>query len=66
LAAQSFVRTSFKQPVYTSDVTGIGVTRLLEAVRSNAPEARFYQASTSEMFGEVTETPQTRASCCAS
>jgi GDPmannose 4,6-dehydratase len=58
LAAQSFVGTSFKQPVYTSDVTGIGVTRLLEAVRTNAPEARFYQASTSEMFGEVTETPQ--------
>lgn len=58
LAAQSFVGTSFKQPVYTSDVTGIGVTRLLEAVRSNAPDARFYQASTSEMFGKVTETPQ--------
>ena len=58
LAAQSFVGTSFKQPVYTSEVTGIGVTRLLEAVRENAPEARFYQASTSEMFGKVTETPQ--------
>jgi len=58
LAAQSFVGTSFKQPVYTSDVTGIGVARLLEAVRSNAPEARFYQASTSELFGEVAETPQ--------
>ena len=61
LAAQSFVGTSFKQPVYTSDVTGIGVTRLLEAVRSNAPDARFYQASTSELFGEVTETPQSES-----
>jgi GDPmannose 4,6-dehydratase len=58
LAAQSFVGTSFKQPVYTTDVTGTGVTRLLEAVRANAPDARFYQASTSELFGEVTETPQ--------
>lgn len=60
LAAQSFVGTSFKQPIYTQNVTGIGVTRLLEAIRSEAPNARFYQASTSEMFGEVSETPQTR------
>lgn len=58
LAAQSFVGTSFKQPVYTGDVTGIGVTRLLEAIRLEAPTARFYQASTSEMFGEVEESPQ--------
>lgn len=58
LAAQSFVGTSFKQPVYTGDVTGLGVARLLEAVRHEAPDARFYQASTSEMFGEVEEVPQ--------
>lgn len=58
LAAQSFVGTSFKQPIYTTNVTATGVTRLLEAVRRNAPEAKFYQASTSEMFGEVSETPQ--------
>lgn len=58
LAAQSFVGTSFDQPLYTQDVTGLGVTRLLEAVRSLAPEARVYQASTSEMFGDVDESPQ--------
>lgn len=58
LAAQSFVGTSFKQPLYTAEVTGLGVLRLLEAVRANAPEAKFYQASTSEMFGEVPESPQ--------
>lgn len=58
LAAQSFVGTSFKQPLYTQDVTSLGVTRLLEAVREYAPEARFYQASTSEMFGDVSEVPQ--------
>jgi GDPmannose 4,6-dehydratase len=58
LAAQSFVGTSFKQPLYTGDVTGLGVVRLLDAVRKEAPEARFYQASTSELFGNVTESPQ--------
>lgn len=58
LAAQSFVGTSFKQPLYTGDVTGLGVVRLLDAVRQDAPDARFYQASTSELFGEVAETPQ--------
>lgn len=58
LAAQSFVGTSFKQPLYTGNVTGMGVTRILEAVRRHAPEARVYQASTSELFGEVQETPQ--------
>lgn len=58
LAAQSFVGTSFDQPVYTGDVTGLGTVRVLEAVRDKAPDARFYQASTSEMFGEVTESPQ--------
>ena len=58
LAAQSFVGASFDQPVYTGDITGLGAVRVLEAVREEAPEARFYQASTSEMFGEVTESPQ--------
>jgi GDPmannose 4,6-dehydratase len=58
LAAQSFVPTSFTQPVLTGEVTGLGVTRLLEAVRLVCPKARLYQASTSEMFGKVTEAPQ--------
>lgn len=58
LAAQSFVSASFEQPVYTANVTGTSVTRLLEALRDVQPAARFYQASTSEMFGLVQETPQ--------
>lgn len=58
LAAQSFVGTSFKQPVYTHNVTSLGVTRLLEVVREKVPDARVYQASTSEMFGEVEASPQ--------
>jgi len=58
LAAQSFVKTSWNQPVLTGDVTGIGVTRVLEAVRTVNPKIKFYQASSSEMFGKVTETPQ--------
>jgi GDPmannose 4,6-dehydratase len=58
LAAQSFVPTSFDEPVHTAEITGIGVTRLLEALRHVAPKARFYQASTSEMFGHAAETPQ--------
>jgi GDPmannose 4,6-dehydratase len=58
LAAQSFVPTSFGQPVLTGDVTGLGVTRLLEAVRFIDPAIRVYQASSSEMFGKVVETPQ--------
>ena len=58
LAAQSFVPTSFTQPVLTGEFTALGVTRILEAVRLVAPQARFYQASSSEMFGKVTETPQ--------
>lgn len=58
LAAQSFVGTSWDQPSLTGQITGIGVTNLLEAVRSKKPEARFYQASSSEMFGKVMETPQ--------
>jgi GDPmannose 4,6-dehydratase len=58
LAAQSFVGTSWAQPVLTGNTTAIGVTHLLEAVRQVKPEARFYQASSSEMFGKVVETPQ--------
>lgn len=58
LAAQSFVATSFKQPVLTSEVTALGVTRMLEAIRMLSPKIKFYQASSSEMFGKVVETPQ--------
>ena len=58
LAAQSFVPTSWQQPVLTGEFTALGVTRVLEAVRMTAPGARFYQASSSEMFGKVVETPQ--------
>jgi GDPmannose 4,6-dehydratase len=59
LAAQSFVATSWNQPSLTSDVTGRGVLYMLEAMRSVCPKARFYQASSSEQFGKVRETPQT-------
>jgi len=58
LAAQSFVPTSWSQPALTGDVTAIGVTRLLEAIRFVDPKIRFYQASSSEMFGKVMEVPQ--------
>jgi GDPmannose 4,6-dehydratase len=58
LAAQSFVPTSWNQPVLTAEFTGVGVTRMLEAVRSVDPDIRFYQASSSEMFGKVREVPQ--------
>jgi len=58
LAAQSFVQTSFGQPVLTGETTALGVTRLLDAVRMVQPEAKFYQASSSEMFGKVHEVPQ--------
>src|SRR5437879_13267193 len=58
LAAQSFVPTSWEQPVLTAEFTALGVTRMLEAVRLAHPEARFYQASSSEMFGKAVETPQ--------
>jgi GDPmannose 4,6-dehydratase len=61
LAAMSFVATSWIQPTLTADFTGTGVTRLLEAMRDVCPEARFYQASSSEMFGKVLEVPQTEA-----
>lgn len=59
LAAQSFVQTSWEQPVLTGEFTAIGVTRILEAVRLACPNAKFYQASSSEMFGKVQEVPQT-------
>jgi GDPmannose 4,6-dehydratase len=58
LAAQSFVPASWQQPVLTAEFTAVGVTRMLDAVRQACPEARFYQASSSEMFGRVLETPQ--------
>src|SRR6478736_644027 len=58
LAAQSFVQTSFTQPVLTGEITGLGVTRILDAIRLVDPEIRFYQASSSEMFGKVVEVPQ--------
>ena len=58
LAAQSFVPTSWNQPVLTGEVTALGVTRMLEAIRLVNPESRFYQASSSEMFGKVREVPQ--------
>jgi GDPmannose 4,6-dehydratase len=58
LAAQSFVPTSWTQPVLTGEFTALGVTRLLDAIRLEKPDARFYQASSSEMFGKVHETPQ--------
>jgi GDPmannose 4,6-dehydratase len=59
LAAQSFVQTSFGQPVLTGETTALGVTRLLDAIRLVDPDIRFYQASSSEMFGKVVEVPQT-------
>ena len=59
LAAQSFVGVSFDQPIYTAQTTGIGALHLLEAIRIVNPKIKFYQASTSEMFGKVQETPQT-------
>jgi GDPmannose 4,6-dehydratase len=59
LAAQSFVPVSWNQPVLTGDVTGLGVIRILEAIRRHRPTAKFLQASSSEMFGKVQETPQT-------
>jgi GDPmannose 4,6-dehydratase len=58
LAAQSFVQTSWNQPVFTGEVTALGVTRLLDAIRIVDPKIRFYQASSSEMFGKVVEVPQ--------
>jgi len=59
LASQSFVPTSWKQPVFTGEATALGVARVLEAIRAVNPKTRFYQASSSEMFGKVREVPQT-------
>ncbi len=59
LAAQSFVQTSWEQPILTANIDGIGVTNILEAIRIVKPDTRFYQASTSEMFGKVQAIPQT-------
>ncbi len=61
LAAQSFVPTSWNQPVLTGEFTALGVTRILEAIRLGHPRARFYQASSSEMFGKAVETPQSES-----
>src|SRR4051812_37286112 len=61
LAGMSFVAVSWIQPTLTAEFTGVGVTRMLEAMREVCPEARFYQASSSEMFGKVRETPQNEA-----
>jgi GDPmannose 4,6-dehydratase len=61
LAAMSFVPTSWHKPVLTAEFTAVGVTRVLDALRQTCPRARFYQASSSEMFGKVRETPQTEA-----
>ena len=58
LAAQSFVQTSWSQPVFTGETTALGVTRMLDAIRIVDPDIRFYQASSSEMFGKVVEVPQ--------
>jgi GDPmannose 4,6-dehydratase len=61
MAAQSFVQTSWVQPVFTGEVTALGVTRVLDAIRLVDPDIRFYQASTSEMFGKVHESPQSES-----
>jgi GDPmannose 4,6-dehydratase len=61
LAAQSFVQTSWSQPVLTGEFTALGVTRMLEAMRKAAPKARFYQASSSEQYGKVVEVPQSES-----
>src|SRR6476469_5151021 len=61
LAAQSFVPTSWSQPVLTGEFTALGVTKMLEAIRHTRPKVRFYQASSSEMFGKVREVPQTES-----
>ena len=65
LAAQSFVQTSFTQPVLTGETTALGVTRMLDAIRLVDPEIRFYQASSSEMFGKVQEVPAARVDAAA-
>src|SRR5438067_13893 len=64
LAAQSFVPTSWSQPVLTGEFTALGVTKMLEAIRHTLPSTRFYQASSSEMFGKVREVPQNEQTPC--
>lgn len=64
LAAQSFVHASFGQPIFTGDCTGLGVTRVLEAIKNIDPTIRFYQASSSEIFGKVAEDPQSETTPC--
>jgi GDPmannose 4,6-dehydratase len=59
IAGQSFVATSWEQPLVTTEINAVGVINMLEAIRTTKPECKFYQASTSEMFGHVQETPQT-------
>lgn len=61
LAAQSFVGVSFEQPLFTADVDALGVTRILEAIRTNSPHTKYYQASTSEMFGKIQDSVQSEA-----
>ena len=63
LAAQSFVQASFEMPIFTTEINALGVLRLLEALRLHKPDAKFYQASTSEMFGKVQEIPQKETTC---
>ncbi|OGH59530.1 MAG: GDP-mannose 4,6-dehydratase [Candidatus Magasanikbacteria bacterium RIFCSPHIGHO2_01_FULL_33_34] len=63
LAAQSHVRISFDIPAYTADITGVGVIRLLEAIKDSGIKTKFYQASSSEMYGKVSETPQNEKTC---
>jgi GDPmannose 4,6-dehydratase len=58
LAAQSFVKASFDLPIMTSDVDAMGVLRILDAIKNHSPKTKFYQASTSEMFGKIRENPQ--------
>ena len=63
LAAQSFVQASFEMPIFTTEINALGVLRLLEALRLHKPDAKFYQASTSEMFGKAQEIPQKETTC---
>ena len=63
LAAQSFVQVSFEMPIFTAEINALGVLRLLEALRLHKPDAKFYQASTSEMFGKAQEIPQKETTC---
>src|SRR5260370_16247903 len=64
LAAMSFVPTSWQKPVLTAEFTAVGVTRVLDSLRQTCPKARLYQASSREMFGKVSESPQTQITPC--